>query len=161
MTNEAQSKTGGIAQARRRILWPGVCGAKGTRAGFTLIEVIISMAILLTALLSLSSLQTASIGANTGSQYMTVATTLAQDKLEILRSMPYDEPAARPVTISGADNNPINADGMPDPNALFSRAWTQQYDNPSEHMKLVTVSVSYPFRGSSLSVVLSTIVSKE
>lgn len=60
-------------------------------AGFTMLEIMVSVVILTVALLALSSLQTVSVGSNYTSNRLTVATTLAQQKLEELKGLPWSD----------------------------------------------------------------------
>ena len=60
---------------------------KRNNGGFTILELLITIIILTVAMLALASLQTTSISANYSSHRMTIATILAQDKLEELWSL--------------------------------------------------------------------------
>ena len=65
--------------------------------GLTLLEAVIAMALFMVAVLALAGVAvTASKGA-AASKHLTIAATLAQDKLEQVRSTGYD-PAAAPET---------------------------------------------------------------
>jgi type IV pilus assembly protein PilV len=59
------------------------------QTGFTLIEVLIAMALLSFGLLSVASMQVVAIRVNTSSQRLTLATTLVQDKVEELMALPF------------------------------------------------------------------------
>ena len=61
------------------------------RAGFTILEVLVTIVILTIALWALSSLQTVSVATNYNSRRITIATILAQDKLEELRGLDWDD----------------------------------------------------------------------
>lgn len=74
------------------------------RKGFTILEVLITVVILSVALLALSSLQTAAVGTNYTSHRMTIATILAQDKVEELQSLSWTDSQL-------ADTNPTNFSG--------------------------------------------------
>jgi prepilin-type N-terminal cleavage/methylation domain-containing protein len=60
--------------------------------GFTLIEVLIAMAIFAVGLLALASLQIRSIQLNAAARMQTEETTIAVDWLERLIALPYDDP---------------------------------------------------------------------
>jgi type IV pilus assembly protein PilV len=60
-----------------------------TEAGFTLIEVLIAMAILSFGLLSLASMQVVAIQVNSAGSRLTRGTTLVQDKIEELIALPF------------------------------------------------------------------------
>jgi type IV pilus modification protein PilV len=60
-------------------------------SGFTLLEVLVTIVIISIALWALSALQTASIGTNYTSRRMSQATMLAQDKLEELKALAWND----------------------------------------------------------------------
>ncbi|MBN4054403.1 prepilin-type N-terminal cleavage/methylation domain-containing protein [Nitrospira defluvii] len=60
-----------------------------SRNGFTLIEVLMAMLVLLISFLGLISMSTTAIRRNAAANKMTIATILAQDKLEEIRNTPY------------------------------------------------------------------------
>jgi type IV pilus assembly protein PilV len=66
------------------------CELTKRRAGLTLIEVMIALSILAVGLLMLSSMQLQALRAGRGGKTDTVATTIAQDKMEDLRRKPWD-----------------------------------------------------------------------
>jgi type IV pilus assembly protein PilV len=59
------------------------------QGGFTLIEVLIAMAILSFGLLSVAGMQSVAIHVNSSANKLTRATTLAQDKIEELLALPF------------------------------------------------------------------------
>ncbi len=75
--------------------------------GFTLIELLIALVILAIGLLAIGGMQIISIKGNHFSSNVTRATILAQNKLEYLKTLSYDDPnlvAGRPpeeITESG------------------------------------------------------------
>jgi type IV pilus assembly protein PilV len=60
--------------------------------GFTLIEVLISMAVLSFGMLAVASMQTVAIRVNSFSNRLTEGTTLVQDKIEELMGLPFNDP---------------------------------------------------------------------
>jgi prepilin-type N-terminal cleavage/methylation domain-containing protein len=58
--------------------------------GFTLLEVIIAISILTFGLLAVASMQLTAIRGNYNASNITEATTVAQDRLELFLSQPYD-----------------------------------------------------------------------
>ncbi len=143
------------------------------RDGFTIIEVLISMVILVVALFSLSSLQTTSIGSNAAGQQTTIATMLAQDKLEELMSLDYDDSQLSDVVdnfIDTDDNgiadyfdwsaapdhtnvdgvngvaNPIDSNGNNVASAGYTRTWNVADNTPDNKMKTVSVNVTWFFK---------------
>ena len=59
--------------------------------GFTLIEVMVAMAVLAIGLLAVAGMQVISIQSNTGNRDVTEASTFALDKLEFLKILPVDD----------------------------------------------------------------------
>ncbi len=156
------------------------------RDGFTIIEVLISMVILLVALLALSSLQTTSVGSNAAGQQTTIATMLAQDKLEELMGLDYDDSqlsdtvdnfidtdndgiadyfdwSAAPdhTNADGIDGvaNPIDSIGNNVAKAGYTRTWNVAGNTPDNKMKTVSVNVTWFFK-TQRSVTVDTIISR-
>ena len=98
--------------------------------GFTVIEVLVSLAIFSVAILGLAVSATTIMRANQTSYSYTVATNLAQDKLEELK--------ANPATL---------ASGGPDyPTALgitFTRTWTVTAPTPTLNASQIDVQVNW------------------
>jgi type IV pilus assembly protein PilV len=59
---------------------------------FSLIEVLIALTILVIGLLAIASLQVTSVRGNFFSNNLMQATYVAQDRLEYLKSLPFDDP---------------------------------------------------------------------
>ena len=89
--------------------------------GFTLIEVMIAMAIFAIGILAVTTMQMRSIGQNTSARMQTEATTLAVDWMEQLLSLPYEDPwldeAASPYDIQRGNYN-LRCTINEDPNNL-------------------------------------------
>ena len=111
--------------------------------GFTLVEVLIAMFLLVTALLGTAAVTTTVIKGNSFSNRMTQATTLAQDKMEELKGMSYAS------MTSGNDT----------PSAGFQRTWTVTPDSPAADMATIVVTVTFPWNGTR-TVTLSTLRSQ-
>jgi prepilin-type N-terminal cleavage/methylation domain-containing protein len=62
------------------------------KRGFSLIEVVIGLVILAVAILSILGMQIVSVRGNFFSRYLTQATYVAQDGLEVLDSLPLSSP---------------------------------------------------------------------
>jgi len=78
------------------------------QTGFSLIEILIGLIFLAIGLLAIAVLQTTSIRGNFFSNNLTLATYVAQDRLEFIKNLPLDSPALKsgdynpsPITISG------------------------------------------------------------
>jgi prepilin-type N-terminal cleavage/methylation domain-containing protein len=123
--------------------------------GFTFVELIVAMAILLVGLLGVTgtlALQSGGIGASlavgqaavTRGYYVSTATLLAQERLEQMKRLEYrlgpppvDEFGADPVPAPFPDENPVQ--GFPN----FSRRVRVQSGVPASNMKTITVTVGF------------------
>ena len=64
---------------------------KGTNhQGLTIIEIIFALSIFAIGILAVSTLAITSVNSNLSSRMVTEATTLAEDRLERLMALPYD-----------------------------------------------------------------------
>jgi len=113
--------------------------------GFTLIEVLVAMVILSIGLLGTAALLTGIIRGNQVSNRITAATTLAQDKMENIKSVIYSKAASEPRAF------------LPSPYEKYERQVFVENNSPDDGMKTVTVTV---YRGSGNSVSLQTILSR-
>ena len=134
---------------------------KGSK-GFTVIEVLIALAILSVGILALVSMMIQVVKANAFSDKMTEAAALVQDKMEELRRLQYTDDQ---LTNRG-DNNDVSTDaqgtlalftspdhsdaepdGDPTPSVTLSptlqRVWNVADDTPNAKMKTVTVIVGW------------------
>jgi type IV pilus assembly protein PilV len=66
---------------------------KQKESGFTILEVLVAISILSFGLLGVASMQTASIRGNNTAYRQTEAMSIAQDRLERLMALPYDDSA--------------------------------------------------------------------
>ena len=109
--------------------------------GFTLVEVLIAMFILVVALLGMAAVTVSVINGNSFSKEVTSATTLAQDKMEELKDTAYSSLA------SGSDTN-----------SIYTRTWT--VTSPISDAKTIVIVVSWSRSGNAHNVSLRTIVAK-
>lgn len=84
--------------------------------GFTLIEILIAMSILMVGLLAIAVMQVSAIRVNSKALSITERATLAQDKLEQLVALPYSDPE-----LSLTTGTPRQDTGAP---AGFTLTWT-------------------------------------
>ena len=106
-------------------------GRSAPCGGFTLVEVLVAVAILAVILLGLAASATSVVRANRTSYFNTIAANLAQDKLEELRAKtPADVIPGGPVvdTVYGA---------------AFTRSWTVAADSPMNGLKRVEITVAW------------------
>jgi type IV pilus assembly protein PilV len=106
--------------------------------GFTLIEVLIALLVLMVGMAGILSLQLTSMKATAFSRHATEASSLAEDKVEDLRTVPLN--SARFAT--GSDQ--VDARGVQDADGLYTRSWTI---TPGTDTTVINVSVSWIERG--------------
>jgi len=142
----------------------GYCGTKPdpkSRAGFSLIEVMIAIVILTVGLLSLAQMMVVATNANALAGRMTASAALAKQQLELLKAAPfYTNPAnpsiaaMNPLLAEGGDVDSnvtdyfqlYNADGEPvDPGtgSLFVVRWQiEQLVDPKGSMPLAMLRIT-------------------
>ncbi len=125
-------------------------------AGFTLLEVLISMVILSIALLGLAALATTTIRSNTFSNDYSTATSLAQDQLETLVNTSFAN--LIPIGITQNDpSNPIDEQG--NGGGKYTRTWLMN-DITVGSTKSIAVTVSWTSSyGNAKNVVMNSIKS--
>jgi prepilin-type N-terminal cleavage/methylation domain-containing protein len=109
--------------------------------GFTLFEVLVAIVILSVALLGTASLTGSIIAYNQLADQVTIATTLAQDKIEGFKNANYASITASSETQS-----------------IYNITWDVVPDSPATDMKTVTVTVNWNWKGGARDVVLRTII---
>ena len=107
--------------------------------GFSLIEVLISLVILAISLLALAGLMTTTTRNTASGGHLTEAATFAQDRLEELRVIAWDN------IVSGNDDSTLiqGSTGInySSTGINYNRAWTVL--NPNINEKRVTVTVNW------------------
>jgi general secretion pathway protein I len=112
------------------VMKQGLCTTKSKRSGFTLLEIMIALAIVSIAMISLLALANRSIGVHDRLQRITSATLLAQQK------MAETELNARKGATAGADVQGV----FNDPYSAYR--WQIAYaDTPLPSVRMVTVTV--------------------
>lgn len=118
--------------------------------GFTLIEVLIAISILTVGILAMASMQISAIRGNYLSSNLTEATTWAQDKIEYLMSLPYDDADLQDTdgdgTIPpnyGLDHIATSADYPPETHGLYNLYWNVAPDWPVNNTKTIRVIVTW------------------
>lgn len=101
--------------------------------GFTLLEVLVAMAIISVGALGLAMMQGSTVQANSYGNQLTQATALGQSLIEQLSTTELDE-----LTGSGTESD-LDEDGAP--GGPFTRTWAVA-DN-SDFSKRITVTVSW------------------
>lgn len=109
--------------------------------GFTLIEIIIAIFILVVALTGLAGVVATVISGNSFSKEITTATTLAQEKIEELKNTNYQ----------------YLSDGN-DTESIFTRTWS--ITQTATYIKTIEVVVQWNHYGNSHNVTLRSIVTE-
>jgi Tfp pilus assembly protein PilV len=121
------------------------------RGGFTLVEIMIAVFVLTVALIGLISVTVMIINGNDFSRRMTTATTLAKDKLEQVKRLPYTSVTAGTTDYFNADSSAGSS------GAYFTRVMTVTDNIPAANMRTVQVVVSWNW-GGTRQVTLRTII---
>jgi len=113
--------------------------------GFSLVEVLVSLSILAVGLLSLALLQVTAIKGNAGASKSTIATDLAQTKLELFRRDAWAAIDNSTNTTFGGGTTPIFAsvpadagDNVTVRGTMFYRIW-RVLPNATDSLKTITV----------------------
>jgi len=104
---------------------------KNKSRGFTLIEVLIAMAIFAIGFLALATIQIKSIAQNATARMYSEATTMAVESVERLMALPYDHP-----DLNQGGNAHTMADGA------YTIEWDVQNNKPVKAAKTIVVSVN-------------------
>ncbi len=91
---------------------------RNDQAGFSLLEILIGITVLIIGVAGLVAMQTSAMKASAYSRHSTEASVLAEDKMEQLRTVNL-------ATLPPGPPPPeqVDAQGFPDPNGLFTRDW--------------------------------------
>lgn len=129
--------------------------------GFTLIEFMIAVLVLGIGMLAVAKMQITAMSGNFAANNMTMASTLAQDKIEALKGLAFDNPdladtnhannasMTDPGSVSfyPADhldpNNPIDSTGRTEAVRRFTRLWNIADNTPMEGVKTMVVFVCW------------------
>lgn len=125
--------------------------------GFTLIEVLIAITLLVIGILGAASMQIASIGGNRHAIRVTTAATWAGDKLEALMALPYthadltdDSNSGANAGVTGLNNTDAAgslADGGPILKGDYTLFWNVAENYPLTGCKTIRVLVQRSDKG--------------
>lgn len=104
---------------------------KGRVEGFTLIETLGALVIFAVSVLGIAGAATSVMRGNQTALYSTIATDLAQDKLEELKAQ-----TPSTVTSGGPVTNTVNG-------VTFSRSWTVTTNSPVAGVRRIDVTVTW------------------
>ena len=99
-------------------------------AGFTLIEILMAVSIFAIGLLAVAAMQISAINVNSIASHLTARATLAQDRLEQLRALPYNH-----ADLAAGNHQVTTADG-------YTVSWNVTDDNPVPNTKTITLAVT-------------------
>jgi type IV pilus assembly protein PilV len=116
--------------------------------GFTLIEIMIALVIMSIGLTALAAVQISAIRGNAFSKRMTTAVSIADEKIEQIKSIPY-------ANIISESSIQITQSNM-----NFTRQVTVTNNSPLPNSRKVEVVVTWPEGSKSHSVPITTIVSQ-
>jgi prepilin-type N-terminal cleavage/methylation domain-containing protein len=116
---------------------------------FTLIEILVAMAIFSIGILGMLSLQISTVRNTKSGDLITRATMLARDQIETLKRV------TDVTTLSNGSEADIDVHGNPGGN--FARSWTISNPLGGSNTRQITVSVSWNHKGENRSINLSTI----
>lgn len=113
---------------------------KNNNQGFTLVEILIAMAIFSIGILAVTAMQITAINSNASARKITDVTTLAEDRLERLMALPWNDPDLAPA------NNPhqVAADGY---TAEWNITDTDLDGDGNNDSKIINLTVRHNGRG--------------
>ena len=131
--------------------------------GFTILEVLVAMAIFSLGILAMASLQTGSVSGNASARFSTEAATHAQDIAERLMSLEYDPPPAVPISEFDPANNGTRA--YTDSTGRYTIDWTVEQNSLNGIAFVdcitnaigITVTVTWSSQGENRTVTINTV----
>jgi prepilin-type N-terminal cleavage/methylation domain-containing protein len=118
----------------------GETRARHRERGFTLVEVMIALTVLLIGVAGILAMHMTSMHATAYSRHATEASVLGEDKMEELRTIPVETVmAGGPVT--------VDAQGIADPDGMYTITWNMVWDPLGTGVGVQTVTVAWKERG--------------
>ncbi len=114
--------------------------------GFSIIEVVFAISIFAIGILAVTTLSISAVNSNASSRRITDATTLAEDRLERLAALPYDD-------IKSPDPDEDDTVGA------YRVTWVVKENDMLDKTKTITVTVECPKGWKNTKVTISHLVS--
>jgi len=123
--------------------------------GFTLVELLVAVCIMAIAFAGLATMQIACINGNSIASNITTGMTLAQDKMEELNSLDFNDPeladnnVANDLNLQDATDdsslvgNNANSDEEGNAGGTYTRIWNIADNTPTTGMKTTVVIVTW------------------
>jgi type IV pilus assembly protein PilV len=154
----------------------GVTDCRPRASGFTLIEVMLSVMVLSVGLLAIGSMQIKAINGNTHATRLTEGSTWAQNMIERLMSLPYNDPALQDTISYSGDTEEVRRNSLrhplpplsqqPIPNtetyppehqatqSMYTIYWNVEDNLEQNNAKSIAVVVTWPEGADQRSVVM-------
>jgi prepilin-type N-terminal cleavage/methylation domain-containing protein len=113
----------------------------GRESGFTLLEVMIAMAILGVGLLSIAVAQLTAIKVASKSKSLQQAMFLAREQMDDLEALPANAPVLQAAATTNDPNNPIRVSSDEGDAISFTRSFQVTPNDPSTGLARVVVTV--------------------
>jgi prepilin-type N-terminal cleavage/methylation domain-containing protein len=146
--NKKQEKLSSIATGRKMMIVNKLSKEKG----FSLVELMVAVCIMTIAFAGLASMEIACINGNSIASNVTMGITLAQDKMEELNSVDYNDPRVADVntgnngtlrSTTNIDFSEIDIDEQGDAGGMYTRIWNIADDAPTLGQKTIVVIVTW------------------
>ena len=111
-------------------------GARRGERGFTLVEMLIALTVLLIGVSGILTMHLTSMRATAYSRHATEASVLGEDKLEELRTIPVE-------TVTAGGPVVVNAQGIPDVDGMYTITWNMVWDPLGTGVGNQTVTVAW------------------
>ncbi len=112
--------------------------------GFTLLEVLISMAILGIGVLTIGVAQLSAIKMSSRSGHLSQAMYLAQEQMETFMAMPQSSPFLDIAVVDAPDPaGMIDIDPTDQDLTTYSRSWTVEPNTPGNGLSRITITVTW------------------
>jgi prepilin-type N-terminal cleavage/methylation domain-containing protein len=120
--------------------------------GFSLVELMIAVCIMAIAFAGLITMETACINGNSIASNVTMGITLAQDKMEELNSVDYNDPRLNDAnpgnngdlrSTTSIDFSESDIDEQGNAGGIYTRIWNVADDTPTVGQKTIVVIVTW------------------